>query len=65
MAAPLPFPLPPAADLRDVDEKISDAKSALACLEDVLLHVPVENLHLLRPSNLAAFLRVIQAQLPD
>lgn len=63
MNAPIPNPVP--ADTRDPDEKLEDARAALACLEDVLCHIPDNDLGLVRPQNLAGFLRLILAQLPD
>ena len=64
MNAPIPSPTP--TDTRDPDEKLSDARAALACLEDVLCHTSAEQrgLGLLNPHNLAGFLRLVLAQFP-
>ncbi len=65
MNPPIPFPTP--ADTRDANEKLTDARCALACLENVLCHIPPApngDLHSLDPENLAGFLRLILAQLP-
>jgi len=64
----LPIPQPVCADTRNADEKLEDARAALACLEDVLSHIPPApqgDLHCLDPENLAGFLRLILAQFPE
>jgi len=64
----LPIPQPVCADPRSPDEKLMDARAALACLEDVLGHIPPAphgDLHCLAPENLAGFLRLILAQFPE
>ncbi len=65
MNKPIPLPI---IDTRNDRERLEDARCALACLSDVLCHIapaPEGNLHCLDPQNLAGFLRLVLAQLPD
>lgn len=55
------------AEEREARDRLDDARRALGCLSDVLVHVPPApegDLHCLDPENLAGFLRLVLSQFP-